>query len=250
MELFHHHSPSSPTIKKPKLLTHIPDCANTDIFYPIPWSNKTITMLLVGFVSELYPIRSKFAIASHKKKYKNLIYRPKHPGYAFTYTQTSSPPMQYSRRNTEIQVSVNQQEKYADLLRKSVICIFDSSIVRKSIRKFMESLMSGCVIASDLPFEMEEVFRDIIIPLQSNYTEGELMHVLMEAVKDPVELRRKAAMGIIMAKKYFTCRKKIDSILDIVDEYNKGFRGYKLSFGVRLGCHSYLYPFDKPNVWC
>ena len=35
--------------------------------------------------------------------------------------------------------------------------MFDSTIIRKSIAKFYEPFLTGCVVASDIPVEMEEL---------------------------------------------------------------------------------------------
>ena len=48
---------------------------------------------------------------------------------------------------------------FVSRLQESKVCMFDSTIIRKSIAKFYEAFLAGCVVASDLPYEMEELFR-------------------------------------------------------------------------------------------
>ena len=48
---------------------------------------------------------------------------------------------------------------FVNRLQESKICMFDSTIIRKSIAQFYEAFLAGCVVASDLPYEMEELFR-------------------------------------------------------------------------------------------
>lgn len=110
--------------------------------------------------------------------------------------------------------------------------------------------MAGCVIASDLPFEMEEIFSDIIIVLDSTQPAYDLNKTIRAALDDEKELRRKAAKGMVLARKHFTCEHKTERALFLLNEHNAAFRGYYLPFGVRLGCHSYLPPYDNVNPWC
>lgn len=45
-------------------------------------------------------------------------------------------------------------KEWSQGMRETKICVFDSSIERKTIRKFNEAFLSGCVVASDIPSEM------------------------------------------------------------------------------------------------
>ena len=46
------------------------------------------------------------------------------------------------------------------------VCMFDSSIVRKGLAKYFEAMMGGCVVAADVPLEMEAVVRPAMIVLE------------------------------------------------------------------------------------
>ena len=50
---------------------------------------------------------------------------------------------------------------FVSRLQESKVCMFDSTVIRKSIAKFYEAFLAGCVVASDLPYEMEELYRCI-----------------------------------------------------------------------------------------
>ena len=114
----------------------------------------------------------------------------------------------------------------------------------------MEALMVGCVPAADLPFEMEEIFREVVIPLSVDMTAGEINEVITKALQDPLDLQKRAAKGLILARKYFSCQKKTERALFLMDEYRNGFRGYYFPYGYRLGCHSYMTPLENVNPWC
>ena len=47
-----------------------------------------------------------------------------------------------------------QYEEYAEQLGRARICVFDSVIPRKMIRKYAEALMAGCVVAADVPVRL------------------------------------------------------------------------------------------------
>lgn len=117
----------------------------------------------------------------------------------------------------------------------------------------MEAFMVGCVVASDLPFEMEDLFRDTIIVLSPQQTQKEIGRIIQNALDDEEGLRRKAAKGLKLAREYFSCEQRADKIIETMKDYDSGFRGYYLPFSVRYGCHSFGEfdrSFDKVNSWC
>ena len=73
------------------------------------------------------------------------------------------------------------------------------------------------------------------------------------ALVDEAELQRKAARALQLGLTHFTCHQKAERVLDAVDEFRQGFRGYKLPYGFRLGCstyHFYKQPSLFLNPWC
>ena len=114
-----------------KLLTHIPDCANTDVFKPIPWEKKRKGAVLFGMVwYMLYPLREVVSDGIKAKVINATKF--KHPGYNMPYDKKLPSPLMYDRKNPEIAVSIKVQEEYAKLLAETKICIFDSSIAKKA----------------------------------------------------------------------------------------------------------------------
>ena len=71
------------------------------------------------------------------------------------------------------------------------------------------------------------------------------------ALADEAGLQRKAAAGIRLARRHFTCEHKLERIMDAAAEYRAGFRGYHFPFGFRIGCHSYFTSDNRPaHPWC
>lgn len=159
-------------------------------------------------------------------------------------------PRKYDRSlylNTE---GVLQQEAYALSMAKSKICIFDSSVLKIGLRKYAEALASGCVIAADLPYDYEGLLDDLVIPLNASMTWDEINGVLVNALKDEKEMKRRSAKGILLARKHMVCERKTDLAIDMVEEWHAGFRGYYYTLGHRIGCRDYLLGYKNPNPWC
>ena len=159
----------------------------------------------------------------------------------------------YKPASPLIQSATATYEAFVTRLQQSKICMFDSSIIRKSIAKFYESFLAGCVVASDLPFEMEELYRDVIIVLPQDASEEHVAEVINAALQDEAELQRKAARALNIGLQHFTCHGKAERVLDAVQEFRDGFRGYIFPFGFRSGCQGYHFLHQRGlalNPWC
>lgn len=234
-----------------RLFAHNPHCSNSDIFQPLQWSKKYIdVLLLVGDGSrELYPLRSIIYDGIQYGTHDFKIYNYP-PPYQLETAKTGSLPKDYSYKDLAVKHHLDSQAKYAKIISSAKICILDSTVTRKTEGKFMDALMSGCVIASDLPFEMEEILKDVIIVLDKSFSPAKINKIIQDALDDPGELKRKAAKGIVLARKHFTCQHKTERMLFLLSEFLNGFRGYYFPYGVRMGCHSYLSPLENVNPWC
>ena len=109
------------------------------------------------------------------------------------------------------------------------------------------------MVASDLPYEMEELYRDAIIVLPHDANKEEVAAILNAALADEAGLQRKAVRGLQLGHEHFTCHKKAERVLDSVEEFTSGFRGYLFPYGWRSGCQSYHFleqPGKAYNPWC
>jgi hypothetical protein len=98
-------------------------------------------------------------------------------------------------------------------MRSTKICVFDASSERKTIRKFNEAFLSGCVVASDIPSEMESLFRGVVIELDARMSEAEIDGILRRALSDPVRLQEMAVEALRRARRMFSCKNKVDKLL-------------------------------------
>ena len=239
-----------PMLGQPKMFTHIPDCAEPSMAFPIPWDEKTTNATLIGHTWwRLYPLRPKIQAAVSGSLIAGGV-QHQHPGYSLSQA-SGEMPTEYLAHAPRIQPIEKQFETYFAALQQSKICMFDSSIIRKGIAKYFEALMSGCVVAADLPYEMEDILSEAMIVLQPDDTAQDIADKVNAALEDPAELQRKAARGIELARQHFTCEHKLERIINAAYEHKTGFRGFHFPFGFRIGCHSYFTSDQRPaHPWC
>ena len=230
-----------------RLFYHISSCANPSLYHPrVNDYSERRKVFLIGAVWPMYPVR----VAAEEAIRLGMINNGKvknHPGYDVPHN-SSVTPEDYNPKSMLTVVHRKQQSKYAYTLGTSRICIFDSSIIRKMIRKFVESAMSGCVIASDMPLEMWAELKPFMIELPHNSTALQIANIINLAQEDLPDLARRSAEGIKWATSSATCVHKIKTILSAVDAYRAGKRGYYFPHSVALDCYSTLDGF-KPS-WC
>jgi hypothetical protein len=123
-------------------------------------------------------------------------------------------------------------------MREAQICVFDSSMEKKAIRKYAQAFLSGCVVAADcmcplsrmvflliylvaVPTEQEAAFRDFMIVLRPEASIEEINTVLYNALQDPAELQRKAMAGFAYAREWLTNTRKVDRMLLDVQAYRR-----------------------------
>ena len=106
--------------------------------------------------------------------------------------------------------------QYAEFIRRAKIAIFDTSFAKYALKKFSEVAMSGTVIASDIPREFEVMFRDFVIPLKLSDTEADISRTLVAALQDVKALEDRARRGLDVARRHFTCRRRVSRLLEQV----------------------------------
>jgi hypothetical protein len=233
-----------------QLFAHIPDCANRQHFYPlVDYESKTRKATLFGSTwAPFYPIRAKIAHGIQKNKIKTatIFY---HVGYSMMekLNQLSAEEIEYARRHplntstAHYHLYAQNPKEFGKAMRESWICIFDSSIIRKTIRKYMEAMLSGCAIAGDIPFDFPDEYKDIIIPLDANWTYVKIDHVLQTHLDNKEDLVNRIERGLALARSEFICEKKVDRILNVVDGYRSGWRGYQFPTSFRIDCNLYYF---------
>ena len=109
--------------------------------------------------------------------------------------------------------------------------------------------MSGCVVAADIPLEMEDMFTDVIIPLRQDMTAEEVQDTLLQYMNDKKRLAWMAAEAFKRARENWTCRNKVDRLLEAAAKIRSGKRGYWFPFGFSTDCSRQYSSHHKPS-WC
>ncbi|CDZ97915.1 hypothetical protein [Phaffia rhodozyma] len=244
------------------LFGHSPDAAKYALlstatheweFYPFnSWKQKSKNAVLFGFGGSFYPLRT--TIDDAIREGKTSIQRFSHPGYSISQPQTaySDRPKTYSVSSEFYKNHIRTREEFAKGMREAQICIFDSSLERKMIRKYAQALLSGCVIAGDLPTEMEDELSEFMVVLQPYWSIEQINQVVAKALANPAELQRKALAGFMFAREHLTNLRKVDKAMELfVGGYERGERGYKFPYGFSMRCRSHWGNDDgfRPS-WC
>lgn len=190
----------------PQLFGHSPDSANPWDFWPIPWGEKNTPVKMFGFTGScesrdrtqipladppaVYPLR--VTITDHLQSLSSdstaLIERYQHPGYTIWEMASAyeDPMVSYEQGNPAYQHHEALREDFAKHMREAKICVFDSSLERKMIRKYAQALLAGCVVVShptgifwicadtlqagDIPTENEDVLSQFMIDLKPSWS--------------------------------------------------------------------------------
>lgn len=221
-----------------QLYGHSPDSANPWDFWPIAWKDKVADARVFGFDGSFYPLRTT---VTQGLDGGNLIDRFQHPGYTIsTDPKLYDEPLETYTHNHESYANHRAtRQAFAQGMRESRICVFDASLERKMIRKYAQALLSGCVIAGDLPTEHEDELSEFVIRLDPSWPFERVSAEIERALADPDELRRKSLLGFAYARRYLTNTHKISLLVRMADQYRAGKRGYDLPFGFSLRCRAY-----------
>lgn len=218
------------------LFGHSPDSANEWDFFPIPWEQRQYDARVFGFTGSFYPLRLTVTETVKNGDKQTLIEQYDHPGYTIAEDpQAYQDPLEtYTLNHPYYTKHIRGRQAFAQGLRESKICVFDSSLERKMIRKYTQAFLSGCVVAGDIPTEHEEALSKFVIRLHPDWKIEQIDEALEQALDDPDELQRKAFLAFAYARKYLTNTRKISDMLKLVDDYNDGSRGYDCEFFLRF----------------
>ncbi|WVR08129.1 hypothetical protein IAU60_005175 [Kwoniella sp. DSM 27419] len=237
---------------------HSPDTANEWDFYPVAWSNKTADAKVFGYDGSFYPIRTTVtdALRYHEENPDitddSIVSRHPHPGYTVSVASSArqQPLETYELAHEYYETHLKLREDFAKGMRESRICVFDASLERKMIRKYAQALLSGCVIAADLPTEHEDALSKFVIPLKSTWGIDKINEALRYHLDRPELLQQMAVDGLVYARQHFTTSNKVSHLLQMADHYREGARGYEFPYGFSMRCRSYWSGDAYRPPWC
>lgn len=80
---------------------------------------------------------------------RTFITKYSHPGFYINRKRTGKPPATYEPNHASYAPQIRLRRAFAEGMRNAQICVFDSSILKKAIRKYAQAFLSGCVVAGD-----------------------------------------------------------------------------------------------------
>ncbi len=238
------------------LFGHSPDTGNEWDFYPLPWGERTAQAVIFGFDGSFYPVRT--TVTDHLRRLehdKSLppspISRHPHPGYGVSSADEykQKPLETYEMGHASYAPHRALREDFARGMRQAQICVFDSSLERKLIRKYAQALLSGCVIASDLPTEHEEAMGEFVIRLEPTWNIERIELEINKYLDQPERLHQMALDGFAYARRHLTTTAKISDMLRLADAHRAGARGYDHAHSFSSRCRSYAGNVPPPP-WC
>lgn len=217
------------------LFGHSPDTGNEWDFYPAPWAGKRNKAMIFGYDGSFYPIRTtitdnlnRLRDDPHMSDTDALVGRHEHPGYTVEIAESArtSPLETYEVGHETYKTHRALRADFGRGMREAQICVFDSSLERKLIRKYAQAMLSGCVLATDLPTEHEEALSKFTIPLEPSWDIEQIERQVQKYLDDPARLHQMALDAFAYARQHLTTTSKISSVLAMADSYRAGARGY------------------------
>lgn len=215
------------------LFGHSPDTANEWDFYPLPWGERTAKAVIFGFDGGFYPVRT--TVTDHLRRLEreqslhlSPISRHPHPGYQVDTTEEyrQHPLETYEIGHASYSRHRALREDFAKGMRQAQICLFDSSLERKLIRKYAQAMLSGCVIASDLPTEHEEAMEAFTIRLHPSWKIERIEEEINKYLAQPEKLQQMALDAFAYARRHLTTTAKVTDMLRLAEAHRSGARGY------------------------
>ncbi|KAL1413682.1 hypothetical protein Q8F55_001461 [Vanrija albida] len=242
------------------LFGHSPDTGNEWDFYPTAWAAKRNKAMIFGYDGSFYPIRTtitdnlnRLRDDPHRSDSEALVGRHQHPGYTVGIPESArtTPLETYQLGHETYKTHRALRADFGRGMREAQICVFDSSLERKMIRKYAQAMLSGCVLATDLPTEHEEALSKFTIPLEPSWSIDQIERQLQKFLDDPARLHQMALDAFAYARKHLTTTSKVSSVLALADSYRAGARGYDHAFGFSSRCRAYWSGDDAQRPpWC
>ena len=248
------------------LLTHLPFCVPSPHAPPFASNHQGARLrtlrrivsgrqgiVLFGNSEALkYPLRKKIASLVSRGLLPNG--RVNHfPGYRIAVNIT--PSCAYDPMDPALANARRGQLELQTSMGAARICVFDSMIRRKLIRKFLLSWLYGCVPAADMPHDMPPHYRSAMIPLSTSLSQDELIRTLTSAYGDLTRLQIMVDLGIEIVARVYACDVQVAHVLSVLAHRRAAdvsHGGVYLPYGFELTCGSvYPYAQDEPPLsWC
>lgn len=185
------------------------------------WASRPVSALVVGHASpEVYPLRARMAMMVEAGMIPGAVHMA-HPGWV-------------AKDGTAV---ISNQAFYARQLRRAKVCLFDSSIYRYAVRKFVEAALAGCLVVSDMPSERQAEFIETIVVVDNKASAAEIATTVRWWVSHDEARARRVARARAVALEKYTCRKMVvDTLSQHVPAFSNGDFGIAMPHPFRESC--------------
>lgn len=235
-----------------RLLVHSPTCAYTPYFYkgiPVQLEKKelrTIDVSLQGALTEsVYPLRARFSKMANQGKLAGVFTR-NHPGYDFAGQEGPLPD------SSQEHFLDRQVREYAEVMKRSKICLMDASRYRYAYQKYAEAAAAGCLIVGDVPLERAIEFRKFVVEVKSTDSDEQIISTIRWWLDHDRERIERAAIGQRIVLSKYTWDNWVNDVF--IESYNLWRQrqfGFWFPYPYALSCSATnVQQGNLTNSWC
>ena len=163
---------------------YIPHCAEKTIFYDKN-IRKSVDVLLCGSIGRHYPLRQRFKNILSKMPSEYICKIHQHPGYVNVDSHTDK-----------------YLNDFATAINQAKICLTCTSVYKYRLAKLVEIPACGSVLASDIPDQDQEEFKNMMIDIDMSMSDQEIIDKLVYYLENPDKLEEIRLKGLEWSKKY------------------------------------------------
>eukprot|EP01129_Flabellula_baltica_P005281 TRINITY_DN1899_c0_g1_i1.p1 TRINITY_DN1899_c0_g1~~TRINITY_DN1899_c0_g1_i1.p1 ORF type:complete len:398 (-),score=56.90 TRINITY_DN1899_c0_g1_i1:584-1777(-) len=201
-----------------KLFVHYPHSPIKNIYYGDVDAEREISILLIGKINGLYPIRQKIAKMIEENKIPGAKIRT-HPGYHNLGTPENDQGLTFQGAN------IWQEQQYAKDLANSKIVFVSQSIRNYSLRKYQEVAMAGALMVGDIPPERQNEYRQSIVEIRVQDSEQSIVDKMKWWLTNDKERKQRARIGQKYALSKLSAEAHASALVASWDNYLDGVRG-------------------------
>ena len=142
-----------------------------------------------------------------------------------------------------------QVADYANMLRRSKIALFDSSVFRYQYQKYPEAALAGTLIIADLPAQDEELWKRIVVPVSMHDSDNVLIETVKWWIEHDEERKARALAGQRAVAAKYTYDHAVDVLLQSYHRYKSGLYGFWFPYSFSLGCSAINHDGGR-NEYC
>ncbi|KAJ3046173.1 hypothetical protein HK097_000992 [Rhizophlyctis rosea] len=205
---------------------------------------RSVDVLLVGNTFRHYMLRHRYLQMKEKGTFPELTVR-KHPGWKGQFNANFS-------NEHKLSLLHGQFESYASSLKTAKICLFDSSIWKYALAKYIEAAHAGCLIIADVPYDRADFWRQFIVPVSYSHTNEQLLTIIRAWLANDTARLERTKIGQRLASD-LTYDHLVGQFLRGVGKVRRKEWGVYYPHGFQIGCMvqwGAMGDMNRMNDWC